>query len=205
MVKNKKIGDILLHGNVLCLDFVNSIHDRINEPDHDYLSNAADLFYWAVKAGVINTKTCNTSLKDIGDSSSQANKVLKDAKLIRELLYKIFKAISQHKRVNAQDLQVFNELLSKCFSRVEIITDGMGFTKDWKVVPGELLLITAPIIHSAYELLLSEKLDRVKECPNCGWLFLDTSKNGKRRWCSMKTCGSIVKALDWYHRQKTHA
>jgi predicted RNA-binding Zn ribbon-like protein len=49
---------------------------------------------------------------------------------------------------------------------------------------------------------LSDKLERVKECPNCGWLFLDTTKNGKRRWCSMEDCGSNVKALEYYYRKK---
>jgi len=44
-----------------------------------------------------------------------------------------------------------------------------------------------------------------KECPNCGWLFFDKSKNGRRKWCSMQTCGSNVKALEWYHRQKKNS
>ncbi|MEJ7682514.1 MAG: CGNR zinc finger domain-containing protein [Segetibacter sp.] len=57
-------------------------------------------------------------------------------------------------------------------------------------------------MNDSYETLLSDKLSRIKECGNCGWLFYDSSKNGKRRWCSMKTCGSNVKALQWYHRQK---
>jgi predicted RNA-binding Zn ribbon-like protein len=64
------------------------------------------------------------------------------------------------------------------------------------------MIIIAPVIYSAYELLLADKLNRIKECTNCGWLFLDTTKNGTRRWCSMNTCGSIVKAKEWYHRNK---
>ncbi|WP_344746998.1 CGNR zinc finger domain-containing protein [Streptosporangium vulgare] len=35
-------------------------------------------------------------------------------------------------------------------------------------------------------------------CPSCYWLFLDTSKNGRRRWCSMTTCGSRDKARRYY-------
>ena len=41
-------------------------------------------------------------------------------------------------------------------------------------------------------------LERVGECPSCGWLFLDTSRNGRRRWCSMATCGSRDKARRYY-------
>jgi predicted RNA-binding Zn ribbon-like protein len=56
------------------------------------------------------------------------------------------------------------------------------------------------IIEAAVALLTSENLTDVKSCPNCGWFFLDTSKNGSRRWCSMRTCGSLVKARRYYHR-----
>ena len=39
---------------------------------------------------------------------------------------------------------------------------------------------------------------RCGECPSCRWLFLDTSRNGRRRWCSMATCGSRIKARRHY-------
>ncbi|MCB9048086.1 MAG: CGNR zinc finger domain-containing protein [Lewinellaceae bacterium] len=55
----------------------------------------------------------------------------------------------------------------------------------------------------AEELLLQTKRwPRIRSCPSCGWLFLDTSKGGRRRWCNMQVCGSQVKARRWYHRNK---
>lgn len=55
-----------------------------------------------------------------------------------------------------------------------------------------------PIAVSAVELALSEHLGRVRRCPGddgrCGWLFVDLSKSGTRRWCSMRTCGSRLKS-----------
>jgi predicted RNA-binding Zn ribbon-like protein len=51
-----------------------------------------------------------------------------------------------------------------------------------------------PVAASAVELLTSASLERVKVCPDtCGWLFLDTTKNGRRRWCSMSECGAGAK------------
>jgi predicted RNA-binding Zn ribbon-like protein len=61
-----------------------------------------------------------------------------------------------------------------------------------------------PVSHSAGELLLSGPLERLGECPGCGWLFLDTSRNGARRWCSMATCGSRDK-MARYHRHQREA
>ena len=46
------------------------------------------------------------------------------------------------------------------------------------------------------DLLAGPRLDRVRRCanPECGWLFLDDSRAGKRRWCSMQSCGNRAKA-----------
>ncbi len=41
-----------------------------------------------------------------------------------------------------------------------------------------------------------------EESESCGWLFLDTTKNRSRRWCSMAYCGNRVKALRFYHNKK---
>ncbi|HEY7621489.1 MAG TPA: CGNR zinc finger domain-containing protein [Solirubrobacteraceae bacterium] len=49
------------------------------------------------------------------------------------------------------------------------------------------------IVASATELLSHGPIDRLKTCDNCEWLFLDLSRNGSRRWCSMEGCGTEVK------------
>jgi len=51
-----------------------------------------------------------------------------------------------------------------------------------------------PIAVAAVDLLRSpERLARVKGCANCNWLFVDRSRNGSRRWCSMDECGVHTK------------
>ena len=51
---------------------------------------------------------------------------------------------------------------------------------------------------------MGERLDRVRRCANdvCLWLFLDDSKSGNRRWCSMSACGNRAKAHRHYARKK---
>jgi predicted RNA-binding Zn ribbon-like protein len=46
---------------------------------------------------------------------------------------------------------------------------------------------------AAAEFLLSDRRAGVRACPGrgCGWLFVDSS--GRRRWCSMATCGNRAK------------
>ena len=57
---------------------------------------------------------------------------------------------------------------------------------------------------NAGDLLAGPRLDRVRCCanPECGWLFLDDSRAGKRRWCSMQSCGNRAKARRHYHRSR---
>ena len=50
-----------------------------------------------------------------------------------------------------------------------------------------------PIAVAAVDLLRSDRLARLKLCGNCSWLFLDRSRNGSRRWCSMDECGVHTK------------
>ena len=65
-------------------------------------------------------------------------------------------------------------------------------------------LLLAPVLWSAADLLVGRQLARVRQCANpaCGWLFLDDSKSGNRRWCSMSACGNRAKAHRHYQRQK---
>ena len=50
----------------------------------------------------------------------------------------------------------------------------------------------------------ARELTRVKKClgTDCGWLFLDETKNARRKWCIMETCGNRAKASRSYARRK---
>lgn len=56
--------------------------------------------------------------------------------------------------------------------------------------------------HSALSLLAAETRKRLRICGNCGWLFIDRSKNRSRIWCDMTVCGNRQKASRHYHRKK---
>ncbi|MGH8827210.1 MAG: CGNR zinc finger domain-containing protein, partial [Jiangellaceae bacterium] len=48
--------------------------------------------------------------------------------------------------------------------------------------PGTVPELSASICASAMQVLTTGPLDRLGRCPGCGWLFIDTSRNGRRRW-----------------------
>ncbi len=62
--------------------------------------------------------------------------------------------------------------------------------------------LEAATAYSALRLLADKELTRMKICGNCGWLFIDRSKNRSRAWCDMAVCGNRVKASRYYRRKK---
>lgn len=56
--------------------------------------------------------------------------------------------------------------------------------------------------HSALRLTVHAEPERLKICPNCGWLFLDRSRNRSRAWCDMAVCGNRAKASRHYRRRR---
>lgn len=65
----------------------------------------------------------------------------------------------------------------------------------------------AQLIVTLYDFLRQLDPTRLKKCanPNCSHLFYDVSKNNKRQWCSMQSCGNIMKARAFYARKKQNA
>jgi predicted RNA-binding Zn ribbon-like protein len=86
-------------------------------------------------------------------------------------------------------------------ANVTIADDGAAFRLTWPTDRADAPLW--PVARSAGDLLLSGDFARIGECPSCGWLFLDISRNGTRRWCSMATCGSRDKMARYHRRARS--
>lgn len=203
MVKNLEIDNMHLDGGLLCLDFINTVHGRKENPLRDYLFGIQDLIHWAKRLKLIDEKTVKKLFDETKSQSKKSAKFFGDAIAFRELLYIMFWNIIAGKKIPTAELDEYNKILKNYFPYLQIKQSNRGFEEEWMLEGEDFKRLLAPILNNSYETLLSDKLGRIKECPNCGWLFYDTTKNGMRKWCSMQTCGSNVKALEWYYRQKT--
>lgn len=70
--------------------------------------------------------------------------------------------------------------------------------------------VVAALAAAVHEAVLIGTWTRLKSCdnPECRWLFYDESRSRTGRWCSMRGCGSMVKARryrDKQRRRATHA
>src|SRR5690349_5008523 len=141
-----------LVGGTLCLDFVNTINSRIH-PEHDYLTQYADLLGWATKAGLLSPTQVHWLQKQALQNSSGAEKALRVALTLRDLLYKLFSATANGSKPDKKDLETFGVFYGEATVHGQFIEKGKHYETTWNVV-GALDSLLWPIIHSAGVLLL---------------------------------------------------
>lgn len=198
------IETLKLLGGRLCLDFVNSLDPRIGKTAHDFLSNYADLVKWSQHVGVSTEDQARHLLSKAAHRPDKANAIFKRAIVLREALYRIFTAIAHEAEPLSTDLEIVRDTFVAVMTHARLIPGPHGFEWNWSGNQDALDRVVWDIAYSAVELLTSEEVKRVKECParDCGWLFLDMSKNGSRQWCSMEGCGSRAKMRRQYARKR---
>lgn len=198
--QKRTLSTLEIVGGGLCLDFANTINSR-REPEHDYLLNYSDLVDWAEKTEVLSLQQARSLKQRAAQDVKKAENALEKGRNTRELIYRVFSAIAKQSRPQDEDLRAISRLYREVIANGYFVRTGVHYELDWKV--NETLdAFLWPIISSAEELIVSDELTHVKECPGCGWLFLDTSKNQSRRWCSMNTCGARDKMRRYHQRLK---
>ena len=135
-----------------------------------------------------------------------AQAVLHRAIDVREALYRLFLAVAIGGVADPADLSTLNEAYGAAMAHARVIAESERFAWGWASDRYGLDRVLWPVARSAAELLTSEELRRVKACGDregCGWLFLDTSKNSSRRWCSMEVCGTQAKLRRYRARRRS--
>ena len=204
MTESKRTLETLeIVGGALCLDFVNTINSRRN-PEHDYLTVYSDLVNWASKVGIMSTLQAGRLQKQARQNVEMAESAFKKALEFRELLYRLFASLARGGEPKKDDMALFSTFYGEAISHSQLVRTDNYFTLNWQVDQTYDASLW-PIAYSAGQILLSEELAQIKECPGCGWLFLDISKNQSRRWCSMNTCGARDKMRRYYGKLRARS
>lgn len=197
-------GDLKLIGGWLCLDFANTAERLEGGRFREFLGGYFDLVSWGQHAGVLTEAEALQCLKEARQHPTEAEAVLKRAIVLREAVYRIFSAIAGNHPSSASDIAALNTELSRAMTRMQITPADGGYSWTYATEENALDRVLWPVVRSAADLLTSDKLNRIDRCPgkNCGWLFLDMSRNRSRRWCDMKDCGNRAKARRHYQRRR---
>ncbi len=181
----------------LCLDFANTLDWHASEHPIETIHSYADLAGWARGAGLLNERTAQQLRRAAARQASEADAVLTQARTLREAIYEILVASAHRKTPRSADVATFNTILSDYLARSQLVRNSEGFAWEWGGSEDALDQMLWGVARSAADLLTSPELQRVGQCADdrgCGYLFLDTSKNHTRQWCSMRGCGNRAKA-----------
>lgn len=208
MTDTTGLAGLRLLGERLCLNFANTVDPRQGEHPHEFLTGYADLMAWSVRVGALEEPAARELAAVAERDPRTADRVYAEAVRLREALYEVFSAVAAGATAPAAALSTVNEAVARAFAHATVEPDGHGYRWGWRSDHSALGRMLWPVLRSAVDLLTSDELARVKECPglgDCGWLFLDTSKNGSRRWCSMEGCGNRAKGRRHYQRTRAQS
>ena len=190
----------------LCLEFVNTVAWRRTDAPEERLASPAALLDWCAGAGLLDAEHTEQLRAHWDRRRQDACAAYRQALALREAVYEAFRCRIHAEGVPGAALQVLNAALADAPPRTQLAASGDVLA--WSVgaaapVPPNVLL--APVAWSAADLLTGPRAHRTRQCADergCGWLFLDESRAGTRRWCSMGDCGNRAKAHRHYLRGK---
>lgn len=191
----------------LCVRFANTVSHHASQRPFEELVSYDVLLRWGQREGMITPAEVETLLRQAEKRPQAARAALARAIALREAIYRLFVARIHDHSIATSDLETLNEALGCAPSGRRLTLADGAIAWDW-AEPKLDLWPRVEVAWSAAETLTSVQGERVGQCADergCGWLFLDTSRNRSRRWCSMGDCGNRAKQRRHTARHATRA
>ncbi|MEU9795161.1 CGNR zinc finger domain-containing protein [Streptomyces sparsogenes] len=196
-----------LVGGHIVIDLVNTVTARDAEPV-DWLDGYPRLLEWAALTGHF-TPAALADVRRLAETEpGRAAAALEHIRGLREALYDLITALLGQDAAAAEGAVGRVEghwkqaVASACLA-----VRGTAPQPQVGVGTSELEYLRHELALQAFDLLRSLPLDRTRVCPGlrCGWVFIDSSRGGRRRWCDMATCGNSAKGRTHYRRKRQTA
>jgi predicted RNA-binding Zn ribbon-like protein len=170
----------------LALDLPASLAARLREEPKDLLATPRDLGRWLVAAGLASRNPDPTAEE------------LDQARELREVLYRLAVACARGQAFAAKDRALLNRWAAEPPPAPQLGPAGLTWTRS-----GVRALLAA-VARDGVELFGGPLAQRIRECAGegCALLFVDISRSGQRRWCSMTGCGNKAKVAEFRRRQR---
>jgi predicted RNA-binding Zn ribbon-like protein len=167
------------------LDFVNTAELRGHPEAGDVIATAAELRRWGQRYGLLSHDA---------DAEGGDDDELRRAIEARELLYAVFVGRIEGRAPSRAQLDQLAALAATAYAAAELRRDDTGAI-EWRWRRSDLATVRHTAVTDAVRLLAQPPTPRLKQCPGdqCGWLFMDSTKRGNRRWCEMRKCGQEAK------------
>ena len=190
-----RAGVLPLVGSELAFDFTNTSSGRGGPQHIEHLRTPEHLLIWARHATILTSRDGEYIEKRIAANSALGTQLLDRALALREVIYAIGTACARGRRPRSKHVDALARVYAACIHTARLSPCEANFAWVWQPEDGVVEAILGPIALSALTTLSQTDLTRVKQCAgdHCGWLFFDTTKNKRRRWCEMEVCGNRAK------------
>ena len=193
-------------GGALCLDLVNTVGNW-NDSAHqrDYLASYDDLVVWSQQAGTLTELEAQTLRREAAQRPAEATEVLAQAAELRDTIREVALAVAHDHPIDPEALARLNRFVGELLGASRLVSTVEGLVLMRHDDSTALDRVLWPVVRSAIDLFTSGELRRVRECAGeaCGWVFVDASRSGRRRWCDMADCGNVAKVRRYRARQST--
>ena len=178
-------------GGHVALDFVNTVGDRGAGAD-EHVATYGDLVAWAEARGVVAKGEAARLRRAAIAAPEDARAAYRRAIRLREAIYGVFQRRASGKAPAADDLATLNRFVAGMYRDAQLVVDGDRVVLQTGSAADILDRPFAAVIRTAVDLLTGAQATLVGACADdtCGWLFLDTTRNRTRRWCTMQDCGN---------------
>jgi predicted RNA-binding Zn ribbon-like protein len=189
------------------IDLVNTVDWTSRGPEQDRLSNYQRLIEWAQGAEILPPKAA-AALRGRSQAHPREAAIAHNAAVqARAVLWQLFGALARNESPR-EALIDYNRLLAHALAHIRVLPPGEKRQRDqrlrlgWEQLGESLESVLWPVLWSAASLLISDESSQIRICggPDCGWMYVDRSRNGLRRWCQMETCGTREKTRRRYQR-----
>jgi len=193
-------------GGDASLDLVNTVDWTLAGPVNERLADYRRLVAWGRGAGVVDRSEAERLSRVASDHPRAAQNAYRHARRGRWVLQRLFTSIAQGAPSSAA-LDEFNQLRREAAGHLALaLSTRRDEALEWRPNRSDDCdLILWKVIRVAEQLLTSADLARLRVCagPDCGWIYVDRSRNGLRRWCEMQTCGTLAKSRRRAARRRT--
>jgi predicted RNA-binding Zn ribbon-like protein len=175
------------------LDFVNTLAGWGEPAPSDFLRSYDHLAVFAEQTGLLDPHSVAALRRRAATRPRDADEVLSGARELRSRLRAVLLDPADRRAVTA-----LSRLLQPALAQLHLRP---GPQPTWDVGGGLDRPLSA-IAWSGAQAVTGADLATVHACPGheCGWLFLDP--RGRRRWCSMRSCGNRAKVAAHAERQR---
>jgi predicted RNA-binding Zn ribbon-like protein len=201
-----RAGSLTLVAGELALDFANTISGKGGPQQIEHLREPQHVVIWAQHAKVLTPRDVEIAFQSVKSDPALGLRLLSEAHKLREAIFSIGCALSERRKPDEACCRQLSTIYAQSLAAARLVPHGEGYVWTWDPRLGVAESILGPIAFSALTLLTQQDLSRIKRCEgdHCGWLFFDTTKNKRRRWCEMSVCGNRakVRALRQRRRQE---